>query len=606
MSNLVQVKEIFGRESVMKNLKAMLGSKAQGFATSVLSAVNNNRLLQSADANSIYTSAMVAASLDLPINPNLGFAAIVPYGRAAQFQIMTRGIIQLAIRSGQYARITNSIVYEGQLVKQDPFTDEYVFDFNAKTSDKVIGYVAYFRTVGGFEKYFYMTKEEVEAHGRKYSKSFSSGVWKTDFDSMALKGLALDTIIPTPDGYTTMGEIKVGDKLFNALGEVTTVIAKSQIKNLPCYEVEFSNGEIIVCDEEHRWFVKNGNGRMEDWSVLETKDMYGVKELGYPIVIPRTEPVKMQEKELTIDPYILGYWLGNGSHGAAMIACHEDDSEEIISRFEKFYVVNTRHDDRSRSMILNISSKTGSRSDMSSLKQQIKHIGVYKNKHIPIDYKRASIEQRIELVRGLCDSDGCIDSTKRGRVSYGSVKRELVEDMYELLCSLGERPSIHSHEARGYGTTTTYHTVQWKPQNFNPFHLKRKAERCKDKLITRNITIKSIRKIDSVPTQCIAVDSGDSKDEKDLRKSFLVGYGFIPTHNTVLKLLLSKYGILSVEMQRAITLDQAEVKGEINTVEDIDAVEVSYIDNPSSSDARREAMREAMNVNTETGEITND
>ena len=187
MSNLVQVKEIFGRESVMKSLRAMLGSNAQGFATSVLSAVNNNKLLQSADANSIYTAAMVAASIGLPVNPNLGFAAIVPYGRAAQFQIMARGFIQLAIRSGQYSRITNSIVYEGQLVKQDPFTDEYVFDFNAKKSDRIIGYVAYFRTIGGFEKYFYMTKEEAEAHGRKYSKSFNSGVWKSDFDSMALK-----------------------------------------------------------------------------------------------------------------------------------------------------------------------------------------------------------------------------------------------------------------------------------------------------------------------------------------------------------------------------------------------------------------------------------
>ena len=193
MSNLVQVKEIFGRESVMKNLKAMIGSKAQGFATSVLSAVNNNNMLQSANANSVYTSAMVAASLDLPINPNLGFAAIVPYKDkktgicTAQFQIMTRGIIQIAIRSGQYSRITNSIVYEGQLVKQDPFTDEYIFDFNAKTSDTIVGYVAYFRTVGGFEKYFYMTKEDVEAHGRKYSKTYSNGVWSSDFNAMALK-----------------------------------------------------------------------------------------------------------------------------------------------------------------------------------------------------------------------------------------------------------------------------------------------------------------------------------------------------------------------------------------------------------------------------------
>ena len=124
LTTLPKLKTMLSNEQVMNNLKAMLGSKAQGFATSVLSTVNNNKLLQNADAGSIYTAAMLAASLDLPINQNLGFAALVPYAGQCQFQIMTKGLVQLAIRSGQYAKITNAVVHEGELVKYNPFTDE--------------------------------------------------------------------------------------------------------------------------------------------------------------------------------------------------------------------------------------------------------------------------------------------------------------------------------------------------------------------------------------------------------------------------------------------------------------------------------------------------
>lgn len=186
-TTLTALKGYFRQDECMNNLRAMLGQKAQGFATSVLSVVNNNKLLQKADPATIYSSAMIAASLDLPINPNLGFAAIVPYGNSATFQVMTRGLLQLAIRSGQYAKITNAVVHKGELVKFDPFKDEYEFDASKRESDEVIGYVAYFRTIGGFEKYFYMTKDEAMAHGKRYSKSFQSGVWATDPDSMCLK-----------------------------------------------------------------------------------------------------------------------------------------------------------------------------------------------------------------------------------------------------------------------------------------------------------------------------------------------------------------------------------------------------------------------------------
>lgn len=189
VATLPKLKNMLSSQQVMNNLTAMLGTKAQGFATSVLSTVNNSKLLQNADAGSIYTAAMLAASLDLPINPNLGFAAIVPYGKTAQFQVMTRGIVQLAIRSGQYERITNAVVHEGELVKYDPFTDAYEFDASKRTSDKVIGYMAYFKTVSGFEKYYYMTKDEALAHGKKYSQTAKKGygLWIENTDAMGLK-----------------------------------------------------------------------------------------------------------------------------------------------------------------------------------------------------------------------------------------------------------------------------------------------------------------------------------------------------------------------------------------------------------------------------------
>lgn len=188
-TTLATLKTYFSDADVTKNMQAMLGKKAQGFVTNLLSVVNNNKLLATANPQSIYSAAMIAASLDLSINPNLGLAAIVPYKGQAQCQIMSKGFIQLAIRSGQYEKINNAIVHEGELVKADPFTDEYVFDAKKRTSDKVIGYMAYFRTTGGFEKYFYMTVEQAMAHGRRYSKSFNkeNGLWRTDPDSMCLK-----------------------------------------------------------------------------------------------------------------------------------------------------------------------------------------------------------------------------------------------------------------------------------------------------------------------------------------------------------------------------------------------------------------------------------
>lgn len=178
---------------VKQRFEEMLGKKAAGFMSSILSVSNSNKLLTTADPNTILSAAAVAASLDLPINPSLGFAHIVPYldrktGKTvAQFQIGWRGLVQLAMRSGQYNLMNAAIVYEGDLIKHNRFTGEMVFSDGPKTSDKVIGYVAYLRTKNGFEKYLYMSREQAEKHGRRYSKSYDSGQWSKDFDAMALK-----------------------------------------------------------------------------------------------------------------------------------------------------------------------------------------------------------------------------------------------------------------------------------------------------------------------------------------------------------------------------------------------------------------------------------
>lgn len=192
---LKRISNLMNGDAVKAKFTEMLGKKAPQFISSVMTVVNGNTDLSMAEPNTIYGSAMVAASLDLPVNPNLGYCAIIAYKDnknhtcKAQFQIMTKGYTELAMRSGQMASIINEVVYEGQLVKKNKFTGDYVFDEDAKKSDKIIGYMAYFRMLNGFEKTLYMTVDEVKAHANRFSMTYRKGfgVWKDNFDAMALK-----------------------------------------------------------------------------------------------------------------------------------------------------------------------------------------------------------------------------------------------------------------------------------------------------------------------------------------------------------------------------------------------------------------------------------
>lgn len=183
-----RIKTLAQTDQIKRRFEDMLGKRAPAFISSVISAVSANQSLSECEPMSVFSSAAVAASMDLPINPSLGFAHIVPYKGVAQFQIGWKGFIQLAMRTAQYKTINAAVIYEGQIKDENPFTGEMEFQ-KERASDKIVGYLLYFKLLNGFEKYFYMTKQECEAHGKKYSATFKKnfGGWVDDFDAMALK-----------------------------------------------------------------------------------------------------------------------------------------------------------------------------------------------------------------------------------------------------------------------------------------------------------------------------------------------------------------------------------------------------------------------------------
>ena len=245
-------------DTMKKKFADMLGKKSVGFLSSISNIVTNNDLLQKADINSIVLAAAQAAALDLPITPNLGFSAIIPFNDnkksqcLAQFQIMRDGWVELAMRTGQVVSLVNEIVYEGELVKRNRFRDEYEFDETQRKSDKVIGFMAYIRLNNGFEKTVFMTVEEAREHGLKYSKTLKKGygLWKDDFNSMALKTVLKRLIKKYCPKSIDMQRALVSDQAtFN--GDVNDpdnaqpIYADNQTIDVPAHEVQEVNPEEV-------------------------------------------------------------------------------------------------------------------------------------------------------------------------------------------------------------------------------------------------------------------------------------------------------------------------------------------------------------------------
>jgi predicted phage terminase large subunit-like protein len=376
------------------------------------------------------------------------------------------------------------------------------------------------------------------------------------------KDLCLKTPIPTPEGWTTMGDIRVGDTVFDEAGTPCKVVGKFFPPPSQIYRVTFSDGSSIVAGADHQWVTWTHRDRKqylrwnqgatefpERWPTYRQplRNSWGhlVGECGPSIktteevratlcqdtarrdlnhCIPLADPLDTPAASLPIDPWVLGYWLANGAPRAGVVCAGSykgtfDDThvEAAIRQAGMEVGQNRRRVDRGHTSI-----------GVMGLSARLEAVGVLGNKHIPPAYLRASIQQRLALLRGLCDGDGY---GAKSSAEYGTTAPSLRDGVVELLRSLGERPVVCTTRARLNGVDYgEVYRVNWRWRKYNPFSLPRKAELCpppgSQGLRVAHRMITAIDPVPYTPTACIMVDSPTSM--------YLAGEAMIPTHNTLL------------------------------------------------------------------------
>ena len=348
-----------------------------------------------------------------------------------------------------------------------------------------------------------------------------------------VKGLALTTPLPTPDGWTTMAAVEVGDEVFGADGRPCRVVIKSETKRIGTYIVRFDDGSAITCDTEHIWWTAAGCNRTARptaksvGEVAATLTYQGQNTHRVPVA----GALDLPDADLPIDPYLLGCWLGDGAARGGTITKTADLFDILISDGHKLGVeqVDARNGIITRTVL--------------GLTVQLREADLLHNKHVPDRYLRASIHQRLQLLAGLMDTDGTWNTARR-RAGFISTDKRLALAVEELLASLGQRPHLAEHQATGYGKTVTAYLVEFTPVDINPFRLPRKADQAaaSTKLTThaRRRVIVAVEIGPDVETACIGVDSPDH--------TYLCGERMIPTHNTG----SIDWGILKICMQLAV------------------------------------------------------
>lgn len=493
-----------------------------------------------------------------------------------------KGIAELAMRSGIIAKLHADIVCENDVFEYNlGEVVQHKIDFK---SPRGAMYAAYAMAVTKDGPVFVavLNKDEIDSV-RKRSKSSDNGPWVTDYNEMAKKGLALDTPIPTPQGWSTMGDLKVGDTVFSMNGAMASVIAVSEIKHIDCYRVVFANGDSIVCDAEHLWVSSIGtngaaNRKRNGWRTHGIDKLFAAKHAGEIVSVPVTGSIDCPHAKLPISPWLLGYWLGNGCKNQARVTCHSEDANEVAIKItESGFALGTQSPDK-RSKAVSIGVKGG-------FLEVLRANGILRNKHVPAIYLRSSIAQRRELLRGLMDSDGHIEK-RRGRAMFGSTDKCLADAVAELASSLGEVVNCHSSLTTGYGKTVMSHVVSWQPV-IAPVSLSRRLLSFRPRKLALYRGVKSITKISSVPTRCIAVDA-DSK-------TYLAGRTMIPTHNTAFR-RLAKWLPLSAEFRDAVDKDDDLPPEKDVTPKVARAVPL----NPFASEAEPAAIEETTVVDVET------
>lgn len=329
--------------------------------------------------------------------------------------------------------------------------------------------------------------------------------------------LALNTLVPTPSGWTTQGELKVGDQVFSEDGNPCHVTYLSPIlTDQKCFEIEFDDGTVIVSDENHLWSTIDTRGqtpRHYKPNVVTTKKIS--ETLRSPLGrlrhwIKLANPLNTNEIDLPIDPYTLGVWLGDGRVSRGAICYHKNDSQPIEKIKSAGYEVSTmggQNDTRYGTII--------------GLRTQLRKLGLLENKHVPDIYLRASKQQRQELLSGLMDTDGTC--TKTGECRFTNREKRLAIAVHDLAIGLGIKAHFREIEVTG----TPHYIVSFKAaKNLRIFELERKYNRQREFIDARATGryIKEIRPCKSVPVRCIEVNSKSHL--------YLVTRSHIATHNT--------------------------------------------------------------------------
>ncbi len=384
------------------------------------------------------------------------------------------------------------------------------------------------------------------------------------------KALALDTPLATPTGWTTMGEVQVGDELIAADGTPTRVVAATEVlADRPCYEVVFDDGSTIVADAWHEWLTddprsRRGTGgaraelRTTEQIAASLRCSTGDARLNHSV--RNALPLQLPEADLPVDPYVLGAWLGDGSTDAPRI--HTADAE-MVMRLEGLGLRLVPAGPRGATMRLPEES-----ADHGSMTALLGTVGVLGDKHIPAGYLRASEPQRRALLAGLLDTDGTVNRT--GSVQFAVTHERLVDDFCELLSSLGYRYGRWAKRAAGRTEApSTCWTVTFTTTD-EVFALTRKQlvhkERQRTPKRTGHRFLVNARPVHPVPVRCVMIDHPDHL--------YVAGRTMVPTHNSTVALDIArscsiKHGkasvIFSLEMSRnEITMRLLSAEASVN------------------------------------------
>lgn len=359
------------------------------------------------------------------------------------------------------------------------------------------------------------------------------------------KALAVDTPIPTPDGFKRMQDIKTGDMVFDENGKPCTVLGTSNImENHECFKVSFSDGDSIVADADHLWSVgvytpdKKPYTRRE---ILTTKQMLGAiknKRGCYNYRIDINGCLDLPKQNLPVHPYVLGAWLGDGNSHGATITININDMR-IVENINRYGVPTKEYFEKnegSRCFVLSDGDRRQSKRNI-CFQSKLREMGLLCNKHIPTIFLQSDRQDRMLLLQGLMDTDGFVNVG--GECEYTSVNKKLAEDILYLIRSLGYKASMGFGRAmlNGKDCGKKYRIVFFGFSNEPVCTVPRKALRLKalPQKKTRNSfkTITAIEPVTSVPVKCISVDSNSHL--------FLAGKGLTATHNSELAAAIALY-----------------------------------------------------------------